>query len=244
MSEEDEKGNLAFDTRKNVFNFFLPENVSARKGDKIWITFRGKGSKPLSYGAWEYEGVSWKNTNVLRKIAYMKNEEELFTAVFTVAKENIGCVRLFLAPEKGEEIFISSHQVEKIKTASGREEKEMDRQIIQGGKMNYPKYAMFFDMHTMQACPDVGHEFCADEFAENLKNAHVEPVGFHAKCNQGFCYFVTKTGIRHPALPQGKDLFGEVVESCSLRGIRVSAYFNCELSNEDGLRHPEWSVSD
>ena len=116
----------------------------------------------------------------------------------------------------------------------------MDGEISQGGKMNHPKYAMFFDMHTMQACPDVGHDFCAEEFAQNLKNAHVELVGFHAKCNQGFCYFDTKTGIRHPALPEGKDLFGEVVESCSRRGIRVSAYFNCGLSNEDGLCHPEW----
>ena len=111
----DEKGNLVLDTRKEAFRFFLPESIPAKKGDKIRITFRGKGNKSLSYGAWEYEGVSWKNTNVLRKIAYMKKEEELFTVVFTVAKENTGCVRLFLAPEKGGEFFISSYKVEKIK---------------------------------------------------------------------------------------------------------------------------------
>ena len=27
--------------------------------------------------------------------------------------------------------------------------------------MFYPRYSMFFDMHTMQACPDVGHAFDA-----------------------------------------------------------------------------------
>ncbi len=111
----DDKGNLAFDTGKEAFKFFLPEGIPAKKGDKIKITFRGRGNKPLSYGGWEYEGTSWKNTNVLRKIAYMKKEEEIFTAVFTVAKENTGCVRLFLAPEKGGEFFISSYKVEKIK---------------------------------------------------------------------------------------------------------------------------------
>ena len=100
---------------------------------------------------------------------------------------------------------------------------------------------MFFDMHTMQACPDVGHAFDAQEFAEKLKHAGVDLVGFHAKCNQGFCYFNTKTGIRHPSLPEGKDLFGEVVTACNKRGIQVSAYFNCGLSNEDAVRHPEWS---
>ena len=107
--------------------------------------------------------------------------------------------------------------------------------------MFYPRYSMFFDMHTMQACPDVGHAFDAEEFAEQLKHAGVELIGFHAKCNQGFCYFDTKTGIRHPSLPEGKDLFGEVVSACNRRGIQVSAYFNCGLSNEDAIRHPEWS---
>ena len=107
--------------------------------------------------------------------------------------------------------------------------------------MFYPRYSMFFDMHTMQACPDVGHAFDAQEFAAQLKHAGVDLVGFHAKCNQGFCYFNTKTGIRHPSLPEGKDLFGEVVSACNQRGIQVSAYLNCGLSNEDAIRHPEWS---
>ena len=107
--------------------------------------------------------------------------------------------------------------------------------------MHHPKYAMFFDMHTMKACPDVGRDFHADIFAENLKKTGVDLVGFHAKCNQGFCYFDTQTGIRHPALPPERDLFGEVVRECARRGIKVSAYFNCGLSNEDAVRHPEWN---
>ena len=107
--------------------------------------------------------------------------------------------------------------------------------------MYFPKFSMFFDMHTMQACPDVGHAFDAQEFAAQLKHTGVDLVGFHAKCNQGFCYFNTKTGIRHPSLPEGKDLFGEVVSACNRQGIQVSAYLNCGLSNEDAIRHPEWS---
>ena len=107
--------------------------------------------------------------------------------------------------------------------------------------MYHPKYSMFFDFHTMQACPDVGHAFDAERFAEHLKNTGVDLVGFHAKCNQGFCYFNTQTGIPHPSLPEGRDLFGEVVTACNKRGIQVSAYFNCGLSNEDAIRHPEWN---
>ena len=107
--------------------------------------------------------------------------------------------------------------------------------------MYHPKNSMFFDFHTMQACPDVGHAFDAEEFAGQLQQAGVDLVGFHAKCNQGFCYFDTKTGIRHPSLPEGKDLFGEVVSACNRRGIQVTAYFNCGLSNEYAIRHPDWS---
>ncbi|MFA6930919.1 MAG: alpha-amylase family protein [Lentisphaeria bacterium] len=108
--------------------------------------------------------------------------------------------------------------------------------------MHPPKYIMFFDHHTMKACPDVGHHFDADEFASSLQAAGVDLLGFHAKCNQGFCYYDTQTGIRHPSLPPGRDLFGETVMACNQRGIAVTAYLNCGLSNEDAIRHPEWSM--
>ncbi len=108
--------------------------------------------------------------------------------------------------------------------------------------MHQPKYVLFFDNHTMKACPDVGHNYRADEFAENIRQMGVDLVGFHAKCNQGFCYYDTKIGIRHPSLPEGFDLFGETVRECSRRGIAVTAYLNCGLSYEDAVRHPDWCM--
>jgi len=109
-------------------------------------------------------------------------------------------------------------------------------------KMHQPKFVIFFDHHTMKACPDVGHDFQADEFADSLQAAGVDLLGFHAKCNQGFCYYDTQIGIRHPSLPPGLDLFGETVRACNQRGIAVTAYLNCGLSNEDALQHPEWCM--
>lgn len=108
--------------------------------------------------------------------------------------------------------------------------------------MHQPKFVMFFDHHTMKACPDVGHHLQADEFASSLQAAGVDLLGFHAKCNQGFCYFDTQIGNRHPSIPPGRDLFGEIVTACNKRGIAVTAYLNCGLSNEDAIRHPEWSM--
>ena len=106
--------------------------------------------------------------------------------------------------------------------------------------MYHPEYILFFDNHTAKACSDVGHNFDAEKFAETIKDIGADLVGFHAKCNQGFCYYDTKIGHRHPSLKPGHDYFGEVVNACNKRGIKVTAYLNCGLSNEDGVVHPEW----
>ena len=107
-------------------------------------------------------------------------------------------------------------------------------------QMSFPEYVMFFDNHTAKACDNVGHNFDADHFAATIKDIGADLIGFHAKCNQGFCYYDTKIGHRHPSLTPGHDYFGEVVEACNRHGVKVTAYFNCGLSNEDGVVHPEW----
>lgn len=107
--------------------------------------------------------------------------------------------------------------------------------------MHQPKYAMFFDFHTQKMCKGVGSEFDADKFAGWLADCGVDTVGIHAKCNQGFCYYDTKVGTRHPTLAAGQDMFGDAVAACNARGIQVVAYLNCGLSNETLVQHPEWS---
>ncbi len=108
--------------------------------------------------------------------------------------------------------------------------------------MYQPKYCMFFDNHTMKACPDVGHAFDANDFAVNLESCGVDLVGFPAKCNQGFCYYETTKGTRHPSLRAGHDMFGDIVAACGKLGIAVNAYLNCGLSNETAIEHPEWCM--
>ena len=106
--------------------------------------------------------------------------------------------------------------------------------------MHRPKYALFFDNHTMAACPDVGSDFNAEEFSKRINDCGVDFVGFAAKCNQGFCYYDTAIGIKHPALK--RDMFGEMVAACQSKKIAVTAYLNCGLSNEDAIRHPDWNT--
>ncbi len=103
-----------------------------------------------------------------------------------------------------------------------------------------PKWCIFFDFHTMPACPDVGATFDADRVTDHLKACGVDYISFPARCNLGTAYYNTKVGIRHPALTY--DMFGELARACAERGIALTAYINIGLSHEEALRHRDWCV--
>jgi hypothetical protein len=119
---------------------------------------------------------------------------------------------------------------------------EMSNKTQDIGKMHIPKYALFYDNHTMMACPDVGANFDVEAFTDRIKRCGVDYLTFHARCNQGMAYYDTKTGIKHPSLKY--DLFGKLAEACQRKGIALTAYLNGGLSHAEGVQHPEWiSVS-
>ncbi len=104
------------------------------------------------------------------------------------------------------------------------------------------KYALLYDFHTMSTFPDVGTEFDAEAFAEQIKSCGVDFLTWHARCNQGNAYYDTKIGTRHPSLKF--DLVRELCEACHRRGIRIRLYFNGQLSDEELIRHREWNMID
>ena len=104
--------------------------------------------------------------------------------------------------------------------------------------MYHPKYGLFYDFHTDAVCMDVGKDLDAEKFAQSVADCGADFLTIHARCNQGFSYYDTRIGIRHPGLK--RDLFGAVFHACRKRGIAVSAYLNGGLSHEEGIEHPEW----
>lgn len=106
--------------------------------------------------------------------------------------------------------------------------------------MHQPKYCLFYDNHTMKACPDVGAGFDVEEFTDRIAACGVDYLTFHARCNQGFAYYDTEIGIKHPSLEY--DLFGKLAESSQRKGIALTAYLNGGISSEEGLRHREWTT--
>ena len=106
--------------------------------------------------------------------------------------------------------------------------------------MHNPKYCLFYDNHTMKACPDVGAGFDVEEFTDRIAACGVDYLTFHARCNQGFTYYDTEIGIKHPSLQY--DLFGQLADACQRKDIALTAYLNGGISSEEGLLHRDWTT--
>lgn len=81
--------------------------------------------------------------------------------------------------------------------------------------MHHPRWALFYDFHTMPACPDVGEKFDVETFIDHVKACGVDCIVFPARCNLGMAYYDTAIGIRHPSLKY--DLLGRLVDACQSR---------------------------
>ena len=108
--------------------------------------------------------------------------------------------------------------------------------------MHIPKWALFFDFHTMPANPDVGKAFDFDAITDWIRECGVDFIVFPARCNLGTAYYPTKIGVPHEAMQ--RDLYGDLVVACHAKGIAISAYINVGLSHEEAYRHREWCVLD
>ncbi|MFH1573478.1 MAG: hypothetical protein ABIG68_05810, partial [Acidobacteriota bacterium] len=106
--------------------------------------------------------------------------------------------------------------------------------------MHIPKWALFFDFHTMPANPDVGSGFDMDAITDWFAACGADFIVFPARCNLGTAYYPTKLGIPHPALK--RDLFGDLAAACHAKGIAISAYINVGLSHEEAYRRRDWTV--
>ena len=125
-----------------------------------------------------------------------------------------------------------------IVSLSFSQEKAEKGKTLKG--LHNPKYCLFYDNHTMPACPDVGENFDAEAFTDRIKWCGVDYLTFHARCNLGMAYYDTKIGIKHPSLKY--DLFGELADACQRKGIALPAYLNGGISSAEGVLHRDWTT--
>jgi hypothetical protein len=96
------------------------------------------------------------------------------------------------------------------------------------------------DFHTSPHIPDVGVDFDARAFAEQMQQAHVNSVTVFAKCHHGQLYYETAHPAHHPGLKPGLDLTGQQVEALHALGIRAPIYISVLLDEFAANTHPEW----
>ena len=105
-----------------------------------------------------------------------------------------------------------------------------------------PFRQIHLDFHTGPNIPDVGKDFNADNFADQLVVARVNSVTLFAKCHHGHLYYETKHPARHPGLKKDLNLLGEQVEALHKRGIRAPIYLSVQCDEFAANTHPEWRV--
>jgi len=104
--------------------------------------------------------------------------------------------------------------------------------------MSTIKRAIHFDFHTMPGIHDFNRDWDPEKYAQRLADANVTFINMFAQCNLGFAYYPTKVGIPYPGMKG--DMFGDLLNECHKRSIRVAAYINVGLNHEHARLHPEW----
>lgn len=98
------------------------------------------------------------------------------------------------------------------------------------------------DFHTSPAITGVGDEFCAETFADQMAEAHVQSVTLFAKCHHGLLYYDTQHPARHPHLT--RNLLAEQIEALHAREIRTPIYLSVQVDELATAEHPEWIAVD
>jgi hypothetical protein len=112
----------------------------------------------------------------------------------------------------------------------------------QGFAENLRQRQVHLDNHTSALIPRVGHEFDPIEFAQTVKDAHIDSITVFAVCHHGMAYYPSKVIRRHPGLTF--DLLGDQIEALHRKGIRCPVYITVAWNYKQANLHPEWKVID
>ena len=85
---------------------------------------------------------------------------------------------------------------------------------------------------------EIFHNFDAEAAAQMYEEAGVDLLCYFGKCQDGYSYYPTKTGIEHPGLE--RDFTGELTAALKKRGIRCMVYFFPAMERRLQKDHPDW----
>ncbi len=94
------------------------------------------------------------------------------------------------------------------------------------------------DFHTSEAIPNIGAEFSAAQFQEQLRRGCVDSITVFSKCHHGWAYHPSEANETHPHL--AFDLLGAQIEAAHAAGVKTPVYLSAGLDEKEARRHPEW----
>ena len=94
------------------------------------------------------------------------------------------------------------------------------------------------DFHTSEAIPNVGSEFSAQQFQEELRRGSVDSITLFSKCHHGWAYHPSQVNEIHPHLEF--DLLRAQIEAAHAIGVKTPVYLSAGLDEKEARRHPEW----
>lgn len=111
--------------------------------------------------------------------------------------------------------------------------------------MSIKQRQVHLDFHTSEHIPSIGVDFKKEEFASQLKKAHVDSITCFARCHHGWLYYPSKKypELIHPQL-KNKNLLLEQIEACHEVGIDVPIYTTVQWDGLVAREHPEWLAID
>ncbi len=116
----------------------------------------------------------------------------------------------------------------------------IEEEIHMWYKNNYKR--SLIDMHIHDWKPEFLNKFDGEAYADAICAAGVDTAILYSSNCLGLCYWPTKVGKMHASI-NGRDIFGETVEACRKRGLKVVGYYNI-WNRAEFDRHPEWRIYD
>ena len=100
-----------------------------------------------------------------------------------------------------------------------------------------PYRQVHLDFHTSEKIDGVGSRFSKENFAEALREGHVNSITLFSKCHHGWAYHPSTANKQHPTLKF--DLLGAQLEVCRELGVRTEIYLSAGFDEKYAVEHKD-----
>nr|MBQ4320134.1 alpha-L-fucosidase [Clostridia bacterium] len=95
------------------------------------------------------------------------------------------------------------------------------------------------DMHIDDWSGEFLSKFDPDDYAAQLKKAHIQAPMIYLQSHAGHCYWPTKTGHMHAAFDGNEDMIKKLLVNCRREGMFTVGYYSLIYNTVEEDKHPD-----